>query len=135
MADTVPTPNDPKYQWLAVALGVSARRAGTVSRPAGAPAGRSSVPAAQAGEAAPDVSSGPQPVTTLGKIKPVDMKDEDIAAQIMDEQAAVIVGWQTALQVFDKTMTSSSDKDATPQFQKVVVDYFAEKLMGAMMKK
>src|SRR5207248_3612588 len=53
----------------------------------------------------------------------------------MDKQAAIIVGWQTALQVFDKTMTSSADDEATPQFQKVVVDYFADKLMGEMMKR
>src|SRR5262249_18724157 len=54
---------------------------------------------------------------------------------IMDKQVAIIVGWQTALQVFNTTMTSSADAEATPQFQKVVLDYFADKLMGEMMKK
>ena len=124
--DTTTTSNDAKYQWLATALGVVARPAGAKGKSAGA------VQTPASAQAAP---AGPQPVAVGAKMTPVDMKDEDIAAEIMDKQAAILIGWQTALQVFDKTMTSSADAEATPKFQKVVVEYFAEKLMGEMMKK
>src|SRR5688572_10318969 len=70
----------------------------------------------------------------LPDMAPVDMKDEDIAAEIMDKQSAILEGWLTALLNFDKTLTSSSDADATPDFQKVITGYFAEKLMGALME-
>lgn len=77
------------------------------------------------------------PVSSGGQIETMPaagMKDEDIAAEVMDKQVAILVGWRTALQVFDKTMTSSADAEATPDFQKVIVGYFADKLMGAIVE-
>lgn len=61
------------------------------------------------------------------------MKDEEIAAAIMDKQLAILEGWETALQVFDKTMTSSADAEAKPDFQGAIVKHFGEKLMGALV--
>lgn len=81
--------------------------------------------------AAPPVVAATPVVTPLPA---KDMLPEDIAAAIMDRQIAILVGWQTALQVFDKTMTSSADAEASTDFQKVVVGYFADKLMGALVK-
>jgi hypothetical protein len=120
--------DEPKLLGGSVATGSSVSAGQAAVTATAGPAGNTSV-TATAGPA------GPQPVPVTTKIAPADMKDEDIAAEIMDKQAAILVGWQTALQVFDKTMSSSADKEATPQFQKVVVDYFADKLMGEMMKK
>ena len=74
-------------------------------------------------------ASLPQGATASG------MKDEDIAAAIMDKQAAILVGWETALHVFETTMNSAADAEATPDFQKAIVTYFADKLMGEMIKK
>ena len=66
-------------------------------------------------------------------LPPADRKDEDIAAEIMDKQIAILEGWQTALYNFDTTMTNSADAEASPDFQKVIVGHFADKLMGAIM--
>ena len=75
-----------------------------------------------------------RPAEAVAPMPATGMKAEDIAAAIMDRQIAILVGWQTALDVFDKTMSSSADAEAKPQFQAVVVKYFADKLMGAMIK-
>ena len=97
------------------------------------PASSGSPASAPGKTAAPDLA-GPLPVAVDAPMPSVEMKDEDIAAGIMDKQVAILAGWKTALQVFDKTMTSSADAEATPDFQKVVVGYFADKLMGAIVK-
>jgi hypothetical protein len=100
------------------------------ARPLPAPAARAAaVPALVS-----DDGAEPEPVDVGQGMPAVQMKDEDIAAAIMDKQVAILVGWQTALQVFDKTMTSSADAEATPDYQKTVLGYFANKLMGAMIK-
>ena len=108
---------------------------GVTSQSAAAGA-RAVKPSASAVPSGPDAldAGGPQPIAVDAAMPAVEMKDEDIAAEIMDKQVAILAGWKTALQVFDKTMTSSADAEATPDFQKVVVGYFAEKLMGAIVK-
>lgn len=90
------------------------------------------LPAGNKAQAAAVVAA-PEPPAIGGTISPAEMNDEEIAAAIMDKQAAILEGWATALLIFDKTMTSSSDAEATPDFQKVVVGYFSEKLMGSLM--
>lgn len=136
MSDTPTTSKDTKRQWLSTVLGVKLPRAGGAVQPGdsnGAVSGKRGAPAGNAQvEAAPEAV--PPPVAIGGGMSPVDMKEEDIAAEIMDKQVAILVGWHIALQVFDKTMTSSADAEASPDFQKVVVGYFADKLMGAIMK-
>jgi len=90
---------------------------------------------------APAMASGASAKASAGSagalppsLPPVDRKDESIAAEIMDKQLAILEGWQTALYNFDTTMTSSADAEASPDFQKVIVGHFADKLMGAIME-
>ena len=64
-----------------------------------------------------------------------EMHDEEVAAHIVDKQAAILQGWETALHVFDKTMTSESDKEAKPDFQGVVLKHFRDKAVGELFKK
>ena len=78
-------------------------------------------------------SAGGKAAAAPGMISTTDMKDEEIALEIMDDQAAILEGWATALEIFDKTMTSTSDAEARADFQKAVVDFFAGKLMGPIM--
>lgn len=101
-------------------------------------------PAAFAAASPPTATASPMPappagvapaVVDTGAAMPVsDMKVEDIAAAIMDRQAAILVGWESALDVFDKTMSSSADAEATSSFQTVVCTYYVDKLMGALVK-
>lgn len=93
-------------------------------------------PSAAPGGGALDAPGGPPPLAPMPPALPAaGMKDEEIAAEIMDKQLAILEGWRTALTSFDKVMTSSSDSEATPDFQKVVVGYFADKLLGWMEDK
>ena len=125
--------------WLTILLNTEV---GSNSSPAlgkGAPQkanGSAAAPAAQGAEPAGGGPGGLEPDTPMPSAPPAnEMKDEDIAAEIMDKQAAVLAGWSTALLVFDKTMTSSADAEATPNFQKVVIGYFSDKIMGAIIKR
>jgi hypothetical protein len=105
----------------------------------GAPQKASGSAAARPAQGAEPTGGGPgdfEPATSMPSAPPAnEMKDEDIAAAIMDRQAAILAGWNTALLVFDKTMTSSADAEATPNFQKVVIGYFSDKIMGAIIKR
>jgi hypothetical protein len=70
--------------------------------------------------------------TTRVKPKPraADTKtDQELAAAIMQKQHAILVGWKTALDNFDKVLTSASDKESKPNFNKVLVSYLEDKLM------
>ena len=62
------------------------------------------------------------------------MKDEEVATQIVDKQIAILQGWETALRVFNTTMTSSADAEAKPAFQGLVLGYFREKVVGELIK-
>lgn len=79
-------------------------------------------------EAAP--AAGP----AVAEVPAVEKTDEELAAQIMDKQLAILAGWQGALARFDKVLTSSSDKEAKPDFAKVIVDFLGEEIMGEMLK-
>jgi hypothetical protein len=96
----------------------------------GSPATASAASASASSAKASAGSAGALPPS----LPPVDRKDEDIAAEIMDKQIAILEGWQTALYNFDTTMTNSADAEASPDFQKVIVGHFADKLMGAIME-
>jgi hypothetical protein len=130
--------NDAKREWLAAALGVDLRRGGNAGQAAGGGAANQAAPGGAADAAAPGGSvtqeaPGGGPGQMPPPMDPSGMKDEDIAAAIMDKQLAILIGWEGALAIFDKTMTSNADAEATPDFQKAVTGYFAGKLMGAMM--
>ena len=131
MADieTAPAPaiSDDKRAWISAMLGIELG-SGDAAPVRGKPPANSAP-----GGAAPGGAAGPAAVAIPDTMSPTGMKDEDIAAAIMDKQIAIIVGWKTALLVFDKTMTSSADAEATPDFQKTVVGYFSGKLMGALI--
>ncbi|WP_372771990.1 DUF4157 domain-containing protein [Mangrovibacterium sp.] len=59
--------------------------------------------------------------------------DESLANDIMNTQIAILEGWNTALEVFDKVLTSASDQETKPDFNKVVKAFFEDKLMGALL--
>ena len=99
------------------------------------PAATASASAASGIAQAVPVAAPPSGTAAVPLMAPGGMKDEEIAAAIMDKQIAVLEGWKTALTVFDKTMTSSADADATPDYQKAVLDYFTDKLMGELVKR
>ena len=72
---------------------------------------------------------------TSGTAMPAaEMTDEELARAIMDKQLAVLAGWQGALANFDKVLTSASDKEAKPEFAKVVKDFLGELVMGELIK-
>jgi hypothetical protein len=144
LADTLQS--DAKHEWLAAVIGVDLRRgAASGQAPAAnagaAPAGGAAAPDAPGDGAALEPSGGSAAAEAPGgapaqlppAMDPAGMKDEDIAAAIMDKQLAILIGWEGALAIFDKTMTSNADAEATPDFQKAVTGYFAGKLMNAMM--
>lgn len=104
-------------------------KAWSVNAPPTAPA--TPAPTALPQQAAVSADSAPiMPLTP-----PNEMDDEDVAAHIVDKQVAILVGWEKALQVFDKTMTSDSDKEAKPDFQGAVTKYFRDKLVGELVKR
>lgn len=119
--------SDAKIKWLSAVLGIA------ISRPSDPVSSKSNEDDASGG--APGNAPGaPQLIAIPDSMSPSGMNDEDIAAAIMDKQDAILRGWQTALLVFDKVMNSSSDAEATPEFQKVVLGHFSEKVMGALLQ-
>lgn len=91
---------------------------------------------AAADDAAPAAGDDLDPAATVG-VKPLptsQMYDEDIAAQIMDGHSALLDRWDDALEVFDKTMTSAADAEATPDYQKAVLEHLVDKVMGVAIK-
>lgn len=143
MADTLQS--DAKYEWISAVLGLNLKPGAAnadAAPPAGAAAGDApgsasdgapgSAPAGAPG-GAPGAPGGPAAVQLPATASPNTMNGEDIAAAIMDKQLAILVGWEGALSIFDKTMTSDADADATPDFQKAVVGYFSGKLMSALI--
>jgi hypothetical protein len=100
------------------------------------------VPAAPGKQAAaPTDASTKKSVVPAGSPPPVplappgEMHDEEVASNIVGKQYAILEGWESALQIFDKTMTSESDKEAKPDFQGVVLKHFRDKAVGELLKK
>jgi hypothetical protein len=63
-------------------------------------------------------------------------KDDDVLAEgIFDEEHEILNQWAAALDVFDKVLESSSDKATRPDFKKVVVEFFKDKIIGELAKK
>jgi uncharacterized protein DUF4157 len=84
---------------------------------------------------APEAAPEAVPAVASGAAVPVaEMTDEELARGIMDKQLAILAGWQGALANFDKVLTSASDKEAKPEFAKVVKEFFGEKVMGELLK-
>jgi len=67
---------------------------------------------------------------------PAAMKtDEELAADIMDTQLAILVGWVTALHNFDKVLVSDSDKETKPDFKKVIENFLFDKVVGELINR
>src|SRR5258708_7335596 len=77
--------SDAKYEWLSAVIGLDLRgRAGRAGAPGAA--GQDVAPAGgSAAESAPGGPGGPAPVAVPETMSPTGMKDEDIAAEIMDK--------------------------------------------------
>ncbi|MEA2138690.1 MAG: hypothetical protein QOG56_1840 [Solirubrobacteraceae bacterium] len=66
----------------------------------------------------------------------VSLKEDAVLARaIFEDELAILDLWDTALEMFDKVLISESDIATKPNFQKVIVAFFSEKIMGAMIKK
>jgi hypothetical protein len=133
---TAPSLTEKHHDWVAAVVGTDPRH---MARANGAQAGnsaRSASSAKSASHAAPANNAAPASGSAVpAGASPVNMKEEEIAAEIMDHQVAILEGWKTALNVFDKTMTSAADAETSPNFQKAVTSYLADKLIGGMLDK
>lgn len=52
-----------------------------------------------------------------------------------DEEGEILKQWGAALDVFEKVLESSSDKATRPDFEKEVVEFFKDKIMGELAKR
>lgn len=69
-----------------------------------------------------------------GDVSAAQMTDEGLARGVMDKQYAILDGWDTALQNFDKVLTSASDKETKPDFQKAVMKFVGEEVVPDVVK-
>lgn len=104
------------------------------TKAAGGAGASASPPAVTPSALPPALAADALDVPDLAPMPATQMLDEEIAAQIMDGHSALLDRWDDALEVFDKTMTSAADAEVTPDYQKAVLGYFADKVMGAAIK-
>jgi hypothetical protein len=72
------------------------------------------------------------------EVKPVASNEKsaaEMAQDIMGTQLAILEGWATALDNFDKVMTSDADAAGKANFQKVLYDYLEDKVVGELLKR
>ena len=69
------------------------------------------------------------------EVPAVEKRDEELARDIMNTQLAILEGWDTALENFDKVLTSASDKETKPNFNKVIKSFLEDKLMGELISR
>ncbi len=86
---------------------------------------------AEAPEAVPEAVPA---IPGAGGVSAAQLTDEELARGIMDKQYAILDGWDTALQNFDKVLTSSSDKEANPDFAHAIVKFISEEVVGDVLK-
>ena len=70
-----------------------------------------------------------QPVETVEK------SATEMAQDIMNTQLAILEGWATALDNFDKVMTSQSDKAGETKFKSVLYSFLEDKVVGEVFKR
>ncbi|MGD9928924.1 MAG: DUF4157 domain-containing protein [Mangrovibacterium sp.] len=90
----------------------------------------------QGGNSESRISMQPAPETAgleVQETPSAEKSDESLANDIMNTQIAILEGWNTALEIFDKVLTSASDQETKPDFNKVIKSFFEEKLMGAII--
>ena len=89
-----------------------------------------------------NIQRAPKTKSEIG-IKPIDVKpvpgaaktSAEMAQDIMNTQLAILEGWATALDNFDKVMTSSSDQAGTPNFRGVLYNFLEDKVVGELFKR
>jgi hypothetical protein len=65
----------------------------------------------------------------------ISLKDDAVLARgIVDGELAILRQWRDALLMFDKTMSSESDKSGKPDFQKTVSTFFFETVVSSMFE-
>jgi hypothetical protein len=65
----------------------------------------------------------------------VSLKDDAVLARaVVDGELGILRQWRDALSMFDKTMVSESDKAGEPEFQKVVLSFFADQVIDGLFK-
>jgi hypothetical protein len=70
---------------------------------------------------------------THGVAVPTDKLNHELVHGCVGTQLAILIGWETALDNFDKVLTSASDQSTNPNFTKAVHSFLQEKLMGEMI--
>jgi hypothetical protein len=81
-----------------------------------------------------DPNDGQTPIP-VPELPPNEMKDEAIAGAIMEKQEAILTGWQTAVLMFQTVMTSAADAETSPNFEKTIVNFVADQLIGKVVAK
>lgn len=82
-----------------------------------------------------DPESRKNPNITVTRIPTPDQySDELLAGDIIKKQAAILGDWKTALDNFQVVMTSASDAETKPNFQKVLFSFIEDKLFGELVK-
>ena len=75
----------------------------------------------------------PSGVTGTAPVGDSAKTDELLAGSLVEKELGIIRAWQSALLMFDKVVSSESDKAAKPDFQKVLVTFFADKVESGLM--
>jgi hypothetical protein len=81
----------------------------------------------------PEAAADPVPVPDVEPVAAAEKTDEELANGIMDTQLAILEGWDAALGNFDKVLSSSSDEESKPDFQKAIAGFFEEKVMSGIV--
>lgn len=78
-----------------------------------------------------DAKAGRVPTTT----GPSNFEDAELAGAIMDNQIGLLWQWQSALNSFDKVLTSETTDSAKPDFAGAMTKLFTEKVFGEIFKR
>lgn len=79
-------------------------------------------------EAVPQVGQGRKAPTAD------EMQDDVLVGAIFDKQLSILNQWDKALDVFNETMISNSDKEANPNFSAAMSKYIGEQVLGGLGK-
>ena len=81
----------------------------------------------------PTASETLSDVTETGEVD-VSLKEDAVLARgIVDGELGILRQWRDALQIFDKTMVSESDKSGTANYQKVVLTFFVDTVINSLL--
>ena len=93
-------------------------------------------PGGEADQASSGAPGGPpEAKLPVAPAKPDEMDEEDLVAAILQNQKAILTGWDGALEIFQTFMTSASHMEASPNFQNVLVNFVPKELIGKVVAK